>query len=1045
MTLSDLSIRRPVFAWMFMAALIIFGLISFSKMGVSQLPDIEFPVISVNVTWQGAAPEVMESNVVDIIEGAVMSVQGIKDVTSSVQEGSANINIELELGRNIDVAVQEVQAKISQAQRLLPKDIDPPIVTKVNPEQQPIIWFTLHGQQAKPRQLMEYVQDHLEDKFAPVHGVGQVALGGFVAPNLRFWVDTDKLMANELTVSDVIATINREHQEIPAGRIETPLQEQAVRAMGEAKTPQEFDDIVIARRNGQPNYKPIFLKDVGYAEDGLDDIRRISRMNGTTAIGLGIQKQIGSNEVEVMHGVLNKGKEVQKQLPKGLNLDLVINRSKFIEDSLKELDLTLILSAIVTSLVCWIFLGSWTATLNILMAIPTSIIGTFIVIKFLGFTLNTFTVLGLSLAIGIVVDDSIMVLENIVRHREMGLAKVEGAQQGARQITFAALATTLAIIAIFLPVAFMSGIIGKFFYQFGVTIAVAVALSLLEALMLTPMRCSQFLRVGQRASIFGRMVDTSFRKLADLYRRMLPQALAHRWSVFIGSIVVSIVMAWYFGGHLRKEFVPPQDQSMFLCNLKTPVGSSIEYTDKIFKEAEKFVMSRPETNRYFAAIGGFQGGQVNQGIIFVTLKDRKDRPVDPIKKHRLSQAEIMAVFRQGLNKTPHLKAFIQDLSLSGFSTHRGFPIEMAIQGPDWDTLWTQANKVREAMSKSSLMVDVDTDYQEGAFEVRVIPDRIKAAEHGVSVDDINNTINALIGTLKVGQYTHNDKRYDVKIRLIPGQRTRPEDILNLWVWNNRGELVQLKDLVTIEEKPTAVTITRRNRERAINITANVAPGKSQADAMAEASRIAKSILPEGYHATFTGSSQAAQESNVGILFIFLLGILVAYMVLASQFNNYVHPISILMALPFSVSGALFALWALGQSLNVYSMIGIVLLMGIVKKNSIMLVDFTNQMRAQGKDVREALLEACPIRLRPILMTSCATIAAAIPPAMAIGPGAEVRVPMSIAVIGGVILSTLFTLFVVPCVYSLLTFFERHKYSTQAPTEQSFFEFVPSKN
>lgn len=1044
MTLSDLSIRRPVFAWMFMTALIIFGLISFFSMGVSQLPDIEFPVISVNVTWQGAAPEVMESNVVDIIEGAVMSVQGIKNVTSSVQESSATVTIELELGRNIDVAVQEVQAKISQAQRLLPKDIDPPIVTKVNPTQQPIIWFTLSGPHAKPRQLMEYVQDHLQDKFSPVHGVGQVVLGGFVAPNLRFWMDRDKLIANELTVDDVVKAIGNEHAEIPAGRIETPLQEQNVRAMGEARSAQEFDNIVIARRNGQPNYKPIFLKDVGYAEDGLDDIRRLSRSNQTTAIGLGIQKQIGSNEVEVMHGVLKKWKEVQKQLPRGLNLDLVINRSKFIEDSLKELDFTLILSALVTSLVCWIFLGSWTATLNILMAIPTSIIGTFIVIKFLGFTLNTFTVLGLSLAIGIVVDDSIMVLENIVRHREHGLGKVEGAQIGARQITFAALATTLAIIAIFLPVAFMSGIIGQFFYQFGVTIAVAVALSLLEALMLTPMRCSQFLQVGQRVSTFGRMVDTTFRRLADLYRRMLPKALAHRWPVFIGSVVISVVMAWYFGGHLRKEFVPPQDQSMFLISLKTPVGSSMDYTNGIFKEAEKFVMSRGETNRYFAAVGGFQGGRVNQGIIFVTLKDRKHRPIDPVKKHRLSQAEIMAVFRKELNKIPHLKAFLQDLSISGFSAQRGFPIEMTIQGPDWDTLWKYADKVRETMSKSSLMADVDTDYQEGASEVRVIPDRMKAAEHGVSIDVINNTVNALIGTLKVSQYTHNDKRYDVKVRLIPSQRTRPEDILNLWVWNNRGELVQLKDLVTIEEKPTAVTITRRDRERAINITGNIAPGQSQTDAMAEAMRIAKSILPENYHAKFTGNSQAAEESNKGVLFIFLLGILVAYMVLASQFNNYVHPVSILMALPFSISGALFGLWIFGQSLNVYSLIGMVLLMGIVKKNSIMLVDFTNQVRAQGKPVKEALLEACPIRLRPILMTSCATIAAAIPPAMALGPGAEVRIPMSIAVIWGVILSTLFTLFVVPCVYSLLTFFERHKHP-QVPKENSFLEFVPSKN
>jgi hydrophobe/amphiphile efflux-1 (HAE1) family protein len=1043
MTLSDLCIKRPVFAWMFMTALIFFGLISFKGMGVSQLPDVEFPVISINLTWQGAAPEVMESNVVDVIEGAVMSVQGIRDVTSSVQDGSATVTLELELGRNVDVALQEVQAKVSQAQRLLPKDIDPPIINKINPTQQPIIWLTLHSDKTNTRELAEYVQDHLQDKFSAVHGVGQIGLGGFVAPNLRIWVDADKLKANELTVQDVINAVTNEHSEIPAGRIETATKEQNVRAMGEAKSVEDFSNIVIARRNGQPNYKSIYLKDVATIEDGLDDVRRISRSNEKMAIGLGIQKQIGSNEVEVMHAVLKKWKEVQKELPKGMQLDLVVNRSKFIEDSIHELNFTLILSAIVTSLVCWLFLGSWTATLNILMAIPTSIIGTFIVIKVLGFTLNTFTVLGLSLAIGIVVDDSIMVLENIVRYREHGLGKLEAASKGARQITSAALAATLAIIAIFLPVAFMSGIIGQFFYQFGMTISIAVALSLLEALMLTPMRCSQFLQVGERVSTIGKIMDHTFQWLAAKYSGGLQWALKHKKFVIFGSLTL-FILSLGFMSLLRKEFVPSQDQSMFLVSIKTPVGSSIDYTNDIFKQAEKFIMSRPETNRYFAAVGGFGGGVANQGSIFVTLKDPQNRPIDPVKHHRLKQSEVMAVFRKELNKIPHLRASIQDLSLSGFSAKRGFPVAIMVQGPDWSKLVSYSQKIREAMSKSSLMVDVDTDYQEGATEIQVVPDRIKAAERGVTIEDINNAVSATIGSLKISQYTHNDKRYDIKIRLIPSQRSKAEDILNLWVWNNRGELVQLKDLVKIEEKPAAVIITRSNRERALNLTANIAPGKSQSDAMAEAMKIAKSILPEGYHAEFTGNSKTSQESNQGVGFIFGLGIIVAYMVLASQFNSYVHPLTVLMALPFSISGAFVALWLGGQSLNIYSFIGLILLMGIVKKNSILLVDFTNHVREEeGKGVQEALLRACPIRLRPILMTSFATIAAAIPPAMAIGPGSEVRIPMSIAVIGGVIVSTFFTLFVVPCVYSLFTRFEHHKPLPQK--EDSQFALLNSDN
>lgn len=1024
MTLSDLSIKRPVMAWMVMIGLIVFGIIGFKGMGVSQLPDVEFPVVSVNLTWTGAAPEVMESDVVDVVEQAIMSVEGIRDISSSVNDGRASITIEFDISRDIDFAMQEVQAKISQVQRRLPDEMDPPTVSKVNPAQQPITWLALQGDRPA-RELMEYVQDNLQDQFSTVRGVGDISLGGFTAPNLRVWVDQTKLLAHELTVDDVIEAISTQHSELPAGRLETDRSEQDVRALGEARTPEDFANIAIPKRNGQSIYKPIYLKDVATIEDGLDDVRRISRTDGSSSIGLGIRKQIGSNEVEVSHGIKKKLAEVKANLPEGMKLDQVVNRSKFIEESIDELVFTLLLSAIVTSLVCWLFLGSWGATFNILMAIPTSIIGTFIVINFLGFTLNTFTVLGLSLAIGIVVDDAIMVLENIVRYQEKGMDRVRAAQEGARQITFAALAATLAIIAIFLPVAFMSGIIGKFFYQFGVTISVAVALSLLEALMLTPMRCAQFLKAGQHQTRFGKKLDRGFKWLAQRYQNGLQRVLRHRGLVVLASFIFFVLSLGIFVV-LRKEFLPPQDQSMFVVNLRMPVGSALTYTDERMKEVEKFIHGRPEVLHYFSAVGGFGGGQANSGNIFVTLKAPRQRPVVEPAKKPLTQAELMTLFRKEINKIKDVKAFIQDLSLSGFSAKRGFPIEMSIQGPDWAKLWEHAQKIRDTMAKTNLMVDVDTDYLEGAKEIDIIPDRIKAAEHGVEISTINQVVNALIGGQEVGKYTHNAKRYDIRVRLVAEQRQKVDDILNLWVWNNQGELVQLNKLVTITERPTAVTITRHSRQRAITIFANVAPGQSQGAAVDEASRIAKSILPDGYAVVLTGSSQTAKESNQNMVFVFLMGIFVAYMVLASQFNSYVHPLTILMALPFSISGALIALWMGQQSVNLYSMIGLILLMGIVKKNSILLVEFTNQLREEGKQVKEALLEACPVRLRPILMTSAATVAAAIPPALAIGPGAEVRIPMSIAIIGGVVVSTFFTLFVVPCVYSLFARLEHHK-------------------
>lgn len=1031
MSLSDLSIKNPVFAWMLMAGLILFGLIGFYGMGVSQMPDVEFPVINVQINWEGAAPEVLESDVVDIIEDAVTAVQGIRDISSTARQGSASVTLELELDRDIDVAVQEVQTKIAQAQRRLPNDIDPPTVSKVNPQDNPIMWLGVASDTLPLRDLMDYAQNNLKDKFQTVSGVGEVLMGGSLERNLRVWIDAEKLETLQLTVDDVIGAIQKEHAEIPAGRIETPVKEFNVRAMGEASNPEEFGNIIISRRGGQPVYRPIYLKDVAAVEDGLADARRIARIMGKPAVGLGIKKQRGANEVEVAHKILARMEEVKKQLPKEIDLGVNFDRTRFIEDSIRELTFTLILSAVLTSIVCWLFLGSWSATVNILMAIPTSIIGTFIAMYFFRFTLNTFTLLGLSLAIGIVVDDAIMVLENIVRHQEEGKNRLEAAIAGSRQITSAALAATLAIIAIFLPVAFMKGIIGKFFYEFGVAISVAVAISLLEALTLAPMRCSQFLSVSERRTVIGKGMDEGFRRLSRGYHTMLGWCLKHRWPVILVSLALFLVSIFIVTPKLRQEFVPSQDQSMFLCRLQTPIGSSIEFTSERFKQAEAFAMQRPELKRYFGAIGGFGGGEVNTGMMFVTFKQPKDRPVVAPNKKPLTQQELMTLFRTELNKIPDTRARIQDLSLSGLSAQRGFPIELTVQGPDWEQLAVHAKKIEEQMAKSPLLVDVDTDYLEGVNEVRISPDRKAAAERGVNVETIGHAINALIGGERVAKYTRDGRRYDVRVRLIPSQRSEAEDIQKLWVWNNRGEMVQLKDVVTLTEKSSYLSITRKNRERAISIFANVAQGKSQSTALEEAERIAKRVLPEGYYVVFGGSSQAFKESMQSLLFALVLGIAIAYMVLGSQYNSYLHPVTVLLALPFSVTGAFIGLWLTGQSLNIYSYIGLILLMGLVKKNSILLVDFTNQLREQGVGTKEALLQACPVRLRPILMTTISTIAAAIPPALAIGPGAETRIPMAITVIGGMILSTLLTLFVVPCAYSLFARLEHKKYRQAA--------------
>jgi hydrophobe/amphiphile efflux-1 (HAE1) family protein len=1021
MTLSEISIRRPVFAWMLMVGLIGFGALTFTRMGVSQLPDVDFPTISISLNFEGAAPEVMEMDVVDVVEDAIMSVEGVRSVLSSARNSSGRITVEFEISRNIDSALQDVQAKLAQVQRLLPREMDPPVVSKSNPEDQPILWLAVTSANLPAKDLMSFVRDRIKDQFTTIPGVGEIILGGYVDPALRVWVDDKKLEKYALSVTDVISTIQNEHSEPPAGIIESGAREFNVRTLGEARDVGEFKDLLINTRGGQPNFARIRLKDVARVEEGLADVRRLSRTKGVPAIGLGIRKQRGANSVAVARAVKAKMLEVAKTLPQELQIGVNFDTTKFIEESVSELNFTLILSAILTAVVCWGFLGSLSSTFNVVLAIPTSIVGAFTILYFWGFTLNTFTLLALSLAIGIVVDDATMVLENIVRHREMKKSREQAALDGSREITFAAVAATVSIIAIFLPVAFMTGIIGKFFFQFGVTMTVAVALSLLEALTLTPMRCAAFVDVQERTSRVGRGIETGLHRVSGLYRTTLAWALSHRALVMIGSLVffaASMVSVQF----LNKEFLPPEDQSRFIIRLMTPVGSSLSFTDEKVKEVEAFLATRPEVNGYFTSIGGFGGGDVNSGMAFVTMKPKSERSI--------SQFELMDICRREFRKIKDVRAVIQDLSSRGFSSSRGFPVEFTVQGPDWDKLAAYSTQIMAELEKTGLVTDLDTDYQVGAPELRIIPDRDKAAARGVSISTIGQTVNALIGGLVVGRYSRGGHRIDIRLKLEEQTgASRAERVRSLNVRNNRGELIPLMDVVRLEEKPTLQVISRKERERAVTVFANVRKGASQQTALETVQQIAARVLPPEYYVKLSGSSQTFQESINSLFVALILGIFVAYMVLASQFNSFIDPVTVLMALPFSVSGAFVALLVSRQSLNIYSMIGLILLMGIVKKNSILLVEFTNQVREHargGKSVRESLLEACPIRLRPILMTSIATIVGAIPPALAIGPGAETRIPMAVCVVGGVIVSTLLTLYVVPCAYSLFSRFERKK-------------------
>ncbi|MGE3610841.1 MAG: efflux RND transporter permease subunit [Bacteriovoracaceae bacterium] len=1016
MSLSDISIRKPVFAWMLMAAMIIFGFLAMRKMGVSQLPDVDFPVVNIQVTYEGAAPEVMELDVIDPIESAVLSVEGVKSITSSAKLGSANISVEFNLDKNIDVAVSEVEAKINQANRFLPESIDPPIISKVNPDDRPIMWLSVTADNMATKDLMAYVRDNLKDKFQTVTGVADVFLGGYVEPNLRVWVNNDKLNQYQLTVTDIISAVQSEHKESPSGFIEDPFKEKNVRTLGEASSVEEFERLPIIRRGGTPNYVPIFLRDVVSIEEGLADIRRISRVFGKTALGLAVRKQRGSNAVEVAQGVKKKMEEIQKDLPSGMQIGVNYDSTQFIEESIHELSFTMILSALLTAFVCWLFLGSFAATINVILAIPTSILGAFIILKYMNFTLNTFTLLGLSLSIGIVVDDAIMVLENIYRHHEEGKDKVRASLDGANEISFAALAATIAIMAIFLPVAMMDGIIGKYFFQFGITISVAVGLSYIEALTLTPMRTSQFMEESGRQSKLGHAVDAFFDKLIHWYDQSLIYTLNHRFLIISISLVFFIA-SFLLVKFIPKEFVPVQDTSSFMVRVKTPEGSSLEFTDKATREVENYFSNRKEVKRYYVSIGGFGGGasESNVANMFITLHPAENRP------GKTRQSELLDLYRKHFKeKFKSGMVFVQDTSQGGFTASgRGFPVEFTLTGGNWQLLVKAAKDVMLEMKNSGIYTDIDTDYKESVSEVQVYPDRDQAKLRGVSVQEIGTTINALIGGVVIGKYSKEGHRNDIRIKMSGGSKNKLDDLKKIYVRNTRGELVRLLEVVKVKELPGVQTINRRQRSRAITIFAGVAKGKSQGEALTQVRSIVKKYLPQGYSLVESGASETFSQTFQSLVFALGLGVLIAYMILGAQFNSFIDPVTVLMALPFSFSGAFIGLYMANQSLNIYSMIGLILLMGIVKKNSILLVDFTNQKRQEGLKVKDALKDACPKRLRPILMTTFSTVAGAIPLAFSLGPGSESLKPMAIAIIGGSVVSTILTLIVVPAIYSVL--------------------------
>ncbi len=1069
MTLSDVSIKNPVFAVMLSAAMIVFGYLGYRETGISQFPELDFPVVNVTTYREAALPETMDSDVTDIIEDAVSGVEGIDYISSQSSQGTSVVTVYFHLHRDIDAAMQDVQNAVAAAMNRLPTDIDPPIVSKVNFNRFPVMWLSCHG--SRPlHELSTFVDDHLKRHIQEIPGVGGVFYGGLRSRNMRLWLHRDKLQAFGLDPTDVMQALRKEHVEMPAGYLQGDWRELNVRTMGEGRSAEEFAEIPLFNKSGQI----IRVKDIADVEDGLSDRRSLARFNREPTVGVGVLRALGANVVEVCTAVKERLPALRKLLKPGMELSISTDYSLFIIDDIEEVKQALLLGIMLTAVVTFLFLGSVGTTLNVCISIPTSLIGTFIAIRWFGFTINFMTLLAMSLSVGVVVDDAILVLENIYRRREHGEDKRTAALVGAREISFAAIAATLSIVAIFIPVAFLQGSIGRFFYQFAITVTVAVLLSLVIALTITPMLCAFFLNVHHlgrpRPKAYGGLLgpvltlgsritwaldrfvleplflwptNWLMNRLARGYRWLLGHALRHQWWVIPASILLAASALLFLYGldlplpgtlanltasgrltikPLGTELVPSEDQNRCLVNVICPVGCSIDYVDEMLGKGEEILANlRDDEGRdivatMFSAVSIRPGQLVSEGILFLRLT--------PAHERSLTQTEVINKIRQEFGKVAGVRAVVLDLSTQGFTASRGYPVDMAVQGPDWNTVTKLSEEIRERMVDSGIVADVNSDYRPGMPEIHILPDAAKCAELGVSISRLAFTINIAFGGVRNGRFTDLDKRYDVRLRLLEQQRSSPDQLDDLYVKNDKGKLIPLRDVTTRKTVALLPVINRHNHARKVQVTANTVPEVPQGEAFARCLEIADEVreemnLPSSYRIVPMGNTQAMQQTLNSLWWALALGFLVAYMILGVQFNSFVHPFTVLLAVPFGVTGALATLWFFGDRLNFMSMIGMVLLAGLVKKNSIILIDYTNQLRREGMKLKDAVLTACPVRLRPILMTTLATVAAAVPLAMGFGPGTETRGPLARSIIGGIVLSTLITLVIVPIFYVVL--------------------------
>jgi multidrug efflux pump len=1011
MKLSEVSIQRPVLATVMSLTILLFGAISFTFLPVREYPDIDSPVVSVTTFYRGANPQVVETEVTDVLEEQLSTIEGVKVLTSSSQEEVSNITIEFNLKRDIDKAANDVRDRVSRVRGELPPNVDEPVIAKQDVNAQPIIWLALYGANHTTLELSDIAYNVFSERLQRLQGVGAVQIGGNRKYAMRIWLDPKRMASYELTVSDIESALRGQNVEIPSGRIEGRDREFSVHTQGDLAKPEEFSNIVLASRSG----RIIHLSDVAEVKVGAEDDRNIARYNLQPAVGLGIVKQQKASTVDVAHAVRRALPELRELLPAGMKLEVAYDSSTFIDNSIQEVVFSLLVAVLLVFVVIFVFLGSLRATMIPAVAIPVSIIGTFTVTYALGFSLNILTLLALVLAIGLVVDDAIVMLENVHRHMEMGKSRMRAAFDGAQEIGFAILATTIVLVAVFVPVAFLTGRVGRLFNEFGIAVAVSVLISGFVALTLTPMLCSRILsahggghedepgKEGEKAQRLG-WFDRLFKHVSNTYERSVRYAVSHRvLTLSLTAVAVAAIAVLYT--ILPRELVPPEDQGWIFTVVRAPEGATLDYTDRYTQMVEQIYHQLPATDRMFTAIGLF--GPVTDGFMFVGLKPAHQRPPVQLLSQMLFP-RLMAI--------PGVLAFA--FPPPGLGGSFGGAVQYVLQADSYSQLATSIGAMMPELQKLGYLVNIDTDLKLNKPQLEISIDRERAASLGVSVDEIGSTLQTLLGGERVTRFKRGNHQYEVMLQVPVADRDNPASIAGLYVRGSSG-LVQLASVTRVNEDVAPRELNHFNRLRSATISASLVPGVTLGKALDDIHAIARRTLPSGVHTDLAGESREFVESSGGLNFLFVVALVFMFLVLAAQFESFVHPLTILLSVPLAVFGALVALFVFRMSINIYSQIGLIMLIGLVTKNGILIVEFANQRRARGLSAVEAVVSAATIRLRPILMTTLATIFGILPIAVGLGAGSESRKPLGMAVVGGMVFSTALTLIVIPVVYTLL--------------------------